>query len=239
MMNQHCQQAIPRKGRSAQRTFTRAGFSLIELLSVIVVVAILTAIIIPTVQNMRADASLSKSVSNLRSLQIANTLYSNEHSGGYVPLASWSEEGEAVFWHSDPEFRAYFSLKPGRIWPEGLVAPGAEITHSKDGDLRIDRAYGYNSTNMRGRWGEAGQGLQMYAADIIAPDEKLAFADALDWIIDRDSADLYRGEEVYTKHATAYRYNGRAAVVHYDGSATAMTRDEVVGNHELWDLIEE
>lgn len=221
--------------RSGQK---RLGFSLIELLTVIAVIAILATLIIASIQRVRTTAALSKSISNLRSLQLANSLYSSEHNGWYVPIASWTDEGEAVFWHNDPKFRAYFSLEPGNNWPSGLVAPKAEITTSS-GNLRLDRAYGYNITSMNGKWAEAGQGYQVNRSEIPNLDNKMAFADALDWIIHRDNADDYNGEEVYTKHAIAYRYNGSAGVVYYSGRATGLPREEVIENRGLWDICED
>lgn len=214
------------------------GFSIIELLTVISVIAVLAAILVTTVQKVRSRSELTKSVSNLRSLQLANQLYSNEHNGWFVPVAQWPIEGNPTFWHNDPEFRSYFSLEPGRMWPEGLVSPRAEMVHQTDGDLRIDRAYGYNCTDVPGRWGVPGQAMQVHVSQVIDLSKKLAFADALDWVIHRDRADSYEGVEVYTQNATAYRYDGKAAVVFFDGRATALSRDEVVDNDELWDVAE-
>ena len=45
-----------------------AGFTLIELLTVIAIIAILAAILIPTIAGVRESANASKSVSNLRQI---------------------------------------------------------------------------------------------------------------------------------------------------------------------------
>ncbi len=60
-----------------------AGFSLVELLVVIAVIAVLAAIIIPTVSSIRVRAASSRDVAHLRQLHGAWIMASNEN-GGYV-----------------------------------------------------------------------------------------------------------------------------------------------------------
>jgi prepilin-type N-terminal cleavage/methylation domain-containing protein len=78
-------------------TFLRStsnGFTLIELLVVITIIAILAAILIPTVGSARMAALKTKCSSNLRHVAIAYLTYANDHNGriprtdleeGYVP----------------------------------------------------------------------------------------------------------------------------------------------------------
>jgi prepilin-type N-terminal cleavage/methylation domain-containing protein/prepilin-type processing-associated H-X9-DG protein len=54
---------------------SRGGFTLVELLTVIAVIGILAAIIIPTVGNVRENARRSAAGSNLRQISIAYTTY--------------------------------------------------------------------------------------------------------------------------------------------------------------------
>ncbi|MBC8010182.1 MAG: DUF1559 domain-containing protein [Burkholderiales bacterium] len=56
----------------------RAGFTLIELLTVIAIIGILAAIIIPTVGRVRASARDASCKSNLRQIGLAINLYGNE-----------------------------------------------------------------------------------------------------------------------------------------------------------------
>ena len=58
-----------------------AAFTLIELLTVIAVIAILAAILLPAVGKVRARGQQGKCVSNLRQLAVAASAYASDHKG--------------------------------------------------------------------------------------------------------------------------------------------------------------
>jgi len=70
----------------------KMGFTLIELLTVIAIISILAAILLPTLKSIRESANQAKCVANLRMMGQAIALYCAENKGDY-PLAinnSWS-----------------------------------------------------------------------------------------------------------------------------------------------------
>lgn len=63
------------------------AFTLIELLTVIAIIGILAAIIIPTVGSVRQSAHASVCLSNVRQIALAATIYANDNKAGRLPDA--------------------------------------------------------------------------------------------------------------------------------------------------------
>ena len=73
----------------------RTGFSLVELLTVLAVIALLAAILLPVLGQVRQKMASSQSASNLRQLGGALQVFANEYKGHFPPVAiqTKSEEG--------------------------------------------------------------------------------------------------------------------------------------------------
>ena len=66
----------------------RAGFSLVELLTVIGIIAVLIALLMPALEKVREQSNQVKCLANLRSIGQAATMHAIEH-GNYLPAAGW------------------------------------------------------------------------------------------------------------------------------------------------------
>lgn len=75
----------------------KCGFTLIELLTVIAIIGILAAILIPAVSKVRDSAMQSKKISNYRQYFVANNLYANDNRGYTCPMKS-IRNGEEQNW---------------------------------------------------------------------------------------------------------------------------------------------
>lgn len=89
-------------GATVQSDRERAGFTLIELLTVIAIIGILAAILIPTVGAVRNQARSVRCISNLRQIGVAIRLFANDNNNMMVPWRRETRTGdlkeEGVIW---------------------------------------------------------------------------------------------------------------------------------------------
>ena len=100
------------------------GFTLLELLIVIAIIAVLAAAIVPAVSNMTVQAGQAKATSNLRQLVAAGLDFSVDHLG-YLPNTYW---GGTLASSSPP-------WDPGRL---GVTRWYSEIHPYVYGDQMVD-----------------------------------------------------------------------------------------------------
>lgn len=107
----------------------RKAFTLVEMLVVIAIMAILTALLLPSMGKLRASARKSECASNLRQIFVALTLYAQDNNNAHMyghdyvanldwyqkssPLAPYAGGAEKLQWISVcPENRTSFATYP-------------------------------------------------------------------------------------------------------------------------------
>jgi len=188
-------------------TVTRRAFTLVELLIVIVIIALLMSIILPSLATARKQCQASVCRNNVRQLYIANTGYAIANNDFYVLAArdifvldngKKSRWGGMHRWHgirqsdgvsSDPSMNTFDPTNgPLQSYLNGgeiKECPGI-VTFTKDGRENAFEAgcggYGYNSVGVGSRsyqYGYCNRAMRtnMKITEIEQPAHKIMFAD--------------------------------------------------------------
>lgn len=141
--------------RTPQPRPARAGFTLVELLTVIAVIGILAAILIPVVGSVRQSARQSECASNLRQIMAAMYLYIGDNRG-YLPTPSRvipnpnnpADTSNNTRWSRDlndylPQTRRAISTT--QLWDHEIFVCPSAVTPSGSSD-KADIKMAYNST---------------------------------------------------------------------------------------------
>lgn len=202
------------------------GFTLMELLVTISIIALLAAMLIPIVPLVRSAAGASQCASNLRQLGLANEAYVNDWDGymsataaggsnwiGILsPLIDPDDKNATVankLWRGCPDWKysPYFSSPSKNSWWRGYVrSPFLCLVQRDPARSRVlhDVVGGYHETDSKtatptiGRW--------LHRSEISYPAERLWLGDGYDWLITYPDS-----------HLDGYRHRKRPAYVFCDG----------------------
>ncbi len=183
----------------------KKAFTLIELLVVISIIAMLLAILMPSLGKAREQAKSVVCRNHLKQLGLANVVYSNEYDFWYVPIIDETmvheETNWAAFWNTNAAFREILGLTNNNdddtsryILPKEFWCPTDKRVRDEgywDDATWINRlSYAYNMTD----WGkdstdpyiwptnmvDNGHYLGHNASQIKRAVEKIMFVDAGD-----------------------------------------------------------
>jgi prepilin-type N-terminal cleavage/methylation domain-containing protein/prepilin-type processing-associated H-X9-DG protein len=214
------------------------GFTLVELLVVIVIIAILSGMLLPAVGLVRGMAKSTKCSSNLRQMQMANIAYASDW-GNYVPIFYYVNAGSQLNrWTANTDFLNYVTGEivengSGGSYPTALLCPIAKPNPSNT-PIPLALSYGLNSQSPNwpppvGDWGpnmrKSGQA------------NRIVFTDALDrWVWNTGVLGLgywSNGEGINVAQTTAFRHQSRANAVYGDGHVASTGYTEM-NKMSLW-----
>ncbi len=204
------------------------GFTLMELLVVITIMAVLAAMLLPAVGLLRSAAKQMRCLNLVRQLQLADTAYATDNDGLYVNI---NGGGSAAGWSSNPDFMALFGCRSA-AWSTSLLCP--ESYTAKTATNLVNQSYGANvgGVNLAASPLPA---IGFVAARVPRPSDKLAWVDAWDfWVNDVNchKFDVERkinnsGPAYRDSMATAFRHRGKACMVFFDGHGEARQREVI------------
>jgi len=173
---------------STGQTSRRRGFTLVELLVVIGIIALLISILLPSLSKSRKQGNALKCLSNLRQIQASYLMYLNENKG----KAPYYNNGTDDYWiellrlnmSNTNELRfCPETAEPAVNWGDA----NRRWTFKSGGTEVSEGSYGYNAWNHRLEGGTTGGGQQFSggpAGRYFRPGEKLTtrvptFADCI------------------------------------------------------------
>jgi len=118
------------------------GFTLVELLVVISIIALLISILLPSLQSARESARSVACASNLRQLGQGNHMYADDWDG-YFPQISGNPTPGTPHWPGNKAYKGVLdqpTTHSSTDWSEGIYCP----RHPWDLGSQIDRSYGFN-----------------------------------------------------------------------------------------------
>ena len=146
----------------ATRFGWRGGFTLVELLVVVGIIALLVAIALPALARSRRAGRAAVCAAHLKTLSTALTAYAVEHKGSLV-VSHWSDRpGEARAWDFvTTRTGSDYQTRPGLLWGGDDRDAYAQQCPSFDGPSNAAgeaySGYNYNASYLGGGRGEASE----------------------------------------------------------------------------------
>jgi len=217
-------------------------FTLIELLVVIAIIAILAALLLPSLRGAKETAHRISCVSWMRQLALAAVGYAGDNNDYSLPTSS---DG---CWFQNSALDTYLGIgiyndAAGNCWwPKSGICPNATYA-LKDSTAHCDvngkryyvAAFSYGMSFVDGGWSSGPTYACYKVSQIAQPTKKMEFADGVDWVLDDSNCSLAYylsfGEDNPWCRMTAYRHAGRTAnMAFYDGHVESMTDGAVMNN---------
>ena len=243
-----------------------AYFTLIELLVVIAIIAILAAMLLPTLNRAREVAKAIHCTSNLKQIGVACMSYADSSNGNWVPPRMvYSGLTPNAVWSSNRLFLTFLLGKDITGWytttnplfgasggnvPKGMVCPNGTLALTQSSTATngtLEYSYGIN------RQGLNDSGIDIFAAGyagartyflakIKNPSFRFSHLEGVDSTLalsaSNASAKYWITGEVQGGGVTAYRHSSKkvANALFFDGHVEARNWKTVYNNTRAWDV---
>ena len=237
------------------------GFTLIELLVVIAIVAILAALLMPTLQSSKEKGNVTNCLSNLKQITVANILYSENNNDYLVPYAVDMMTSNRQRWCGTSEnssnngSNAHYNPEASPLAPyiggSGKISKCNSLKEPPKSFEQNCGGYGYNTlvgTKFPGEYSVEAYSAGFSLKKIRNTSKKIMFADSA-VMVDKNgnwssnptthgySASIEAPGGTWPMNPTMhFRHNERAAISFCDGHANTMPLLESAYGDERYQL---
>lgn len=234
----------------------KKAFTLVEMLIVIAIIGVLTAILLPAFNHMAARGNLVKCVGNQKSIVSGIILYANDHDGRLPDYADAHNATESMWWYLIGPYMSAPSTPNRRLGAEFLNCPSAKkedtmFSYGVNYGAYGESPFSYNSPY----WGSPASFpgskrlSQLSSKTFLVADQAdlpggTAIYSPFQWPLNADSDrngkmdshDAFLSK--YPYNHLALRHEGRAVFAFPDGSVKAISGKEwentLVDKSGLW-----
>jgi prepilin-type N-terminal cleavage/methylation domain-containing protein/prepilin-type processing-associated H-X9-DG protein len=229
--------SISSPGRSARS----AAFTLIELLTVIAIIGILAAILIPAVNGVRNSVKKSQCTTNVRQWTQAVLLYANEHKGAYALRATANDGATNAYWNEihnnvnsmlyGPYFERFSNISNARTCPSYETPAGTNPIRC----YSMNRPYIDSKNNVAATNAISLRAISNPARMLLMVETEPSVdggTNANPWFIGK--GDLTTKVSPMFTDGTKQRHGNAVTASFADGHVTTITLAEVQQNGDQW-----
>jgi prepilin-type N-terminal cleavage/methylation domain-containing protein/prepilin-type processing-associated H-X9-DG protein len=217
------------------RHAVQQGFTLTELLVVILMIAVLATLAFVGTRRVRDMADKANSIRNLAQLQVANASYAADHNGRCVPIRANDSSGTPTRWFQNRDFLANLiggfvdaSGEQSESIPLGMLDPKV-LRGKKSLSNRIYSSYGMNDTTLQ-LGGEPDLNSAHNMNQVADASRTMIFATATDFRVTYNSRykwDFKNPNDSKTAAGDlAYRHGDKVLAVYFDGHVGEMSKGD-------------